>query len=149
MIWTDARSEILRTLWAQGLSGSAIAAEIGGCSRNSIIGRVHRMGLPKRQRLNQPRTEPKPRIHRVQRFREALPQHDRHYVDWLNYRVAASYDRSPPLARSCTLMDLTSDTCRWPLWGDVVSDQYCGAKLLSGSPYCRHHARMAWRRSGQ
>src|ERR1700730_9170410 len=45
MIWTDERVELLKKLWADGLSASQIAAELGGISRNSVIGKVHRIGL--------------------------------------------------------------------------------------------------------
>ena len=43
--WTDERVEMLKKLWTDGLSASQIAAEIGGCSRNAVIGKVHRLGL--------------------------------------------------------------------------------------------------------
>src|SRR5271163_189124 len=45
MTWTDERVELLKKLWADGLSASRIAAELGGVSRNSVIGKVHRLGL--------------------------------------------------------------------------------------------------------
>lgn len=43
--WTDERVEQLRKLWGDGLSASQIATEIGGVSRNAVIGKVHRLGL--------------------------------------------------------------------------------------------------------
>ena len=45
MNWTDDRVELLKKLWNDGLSASQIAAELGGISRNSVIGKVHRLGL--------------------------------------------------------------------------------------------------------
>ena len=45
MNWTDDRVELLKKLWSDGLSASQIAAELGGISRNSVIGKVHRLGL--------------------------------------------------------------------------------------------------------
>ena len=46
MSWTDERVELLKKLWSQGLSASQIAAELGGgVTRNSVIGKVHRLGL--------------------------------------------------------------------------------------------------------
>lgn len=45
--WDDARMAQLRELWASGLSAARIAAEMG-VSKNTVIGRVHRMGLPSR-----------------------------------------------------------------------------------------------------
>ena len=45
MSWTDERVELLKKLWADGLSASQIAAELGGITRNAVIGKVHRLGL--------------------------------------------------------------------------------------------------------
>jgi len=43
--WNDERVEQLKKLWAEGKSASQIAVEIGGISRNAVIGKVHRLGL--------------------------------------------------------------------------------------------------------
>src|SRR5829696_510993 len=43
--WTEERVELLKKLWSDGLSASQIAAEIGGVTRNAVIGKVHRLGL--------------------------------------------------------------------------------------------------------
>src|SRR5690606_38717812 len=45
MTWTDERIEQLKKLWSDGLSASQIAAELGGITRNAVIGKVHRLGL--------------------------------------------------------------------------------------------------------
>src|SRR5476649_1611887 len=45
MSWTDERVALLTKLWADGLSASQIAAELGGITRNAVIGKVHRLGL--------------------------------------------------------------------------------------------------------
>ncbi|MGZ3259711.1 MAG: GcrA family cell cycle regulator, partial [Croceibacterium sp.] len=45
MSWTDERVALLSKLWADGLSASQIAAELGGITRNAVIGKVHRLGL--------------------------------------------------------------------------------------------------------
>src|ERR1700684_2398878 len=43
MSWTDERVELLKKLWSDGLSASQIAAELGGITRNAVIGKVHRL----------------------------------------------------------------------------------------------------------
>lgn len=48
MNWTDERVEKLKKLWSEGLSASQIAAQLGGVSRNAVIGKVHRLALPGR-----------------------------------------------------------------------------------------------------
>ncbi len=45
MSWTDERVERLKKLWNEGLSASQIAADLGGVTRNAVIGKVHRLGL--------------------------------------------------------------------------------------------------------
>ena len=45
MTWTDERVEQLKKLWSDGLSACQIAAELGGITRNAVIGKVHRLGL--------------------------------------------------------------------------------------------------------
>ena len=48
MSWTDERVETLKRMWADGQSASAIAKELGGVTRNAVIGKVHRLGLSNR-----------------------------------------------------------------------------------------------------
>ncbi len=48
MSWTDERVEILKTMWSEGKSASQIAKELGGVTRNAVIGKVHRLGLSNR-----------------------------------------------------------------------------------------------------
>ena len=48
MSWTDDRVETLKRMWGEGQSASAIAKELGGVTRNAVIGKVHRLGLSNR-----------------------------------------------------------------------------------------------------
>ena len=48
MSWTDERIERLRTLWMEGNTASQIADDLGGVSRNAVIGKAHRLGLAAR-----------------------------------------------------------------------------------------------------
>jgi GcrA cell cycle regulator len=48
MNWTDERVEKLKKLWAEGLSASQIAAQLGGVSPQAVVGKVHRLSLPGR-----------------------------------------------------------------------------------------------------
>ena len=65
MSWTDERVELLKKLWADGLSASQIAAELGGITRNAVIGKVHRLGLS--GRAKSPRRPPRARASRAPR----------------------------------------------------------------------------------
>lgn len=48
MSWTDERIERLKELWSKGITASQIADELGGVSRNAVIGKAHRLGLQSR-----------------------------------------------------------------------------------------------------
>jgi GcrA cell cycle regulator len=48
MSWTDERIDRLKSLWTQGMTASQIADELGGVSRNAVIGKAHRLGLQAR-----------------------------------------------------------------------------------------------------
>lgn len=45
MSWTDDRVEVLKNMWGAGKSASEIAEELGGVTRNAVIGKAHRLGL--------------------------------------------------------------------------------------------------------
>ena len=59
MSWTDERIERLKELWSQGVTASQIADELGGVSRNAVIGKAHRLGLQSRPSPVKP-NEPEP-----------------------------------------------------------------------------------------
>jgi GcrA cell cycle regulator len=46
--WTDERIDQLKGMWERGLTASQIADELGGVSRNAVIGKAHRLGLQSR-----------------------------------------------------------------------------------------------------
>jgi len=48
MSWTDERIDMLRKMWEAGQTASQIAEELGGVSRNAVIGKAHRLGLQSR-----------------------------------------------------------------------------------------------------
>ena len=52
MSWTDERVELLKKMWGEGQSASQIAKELGGVTRNAVIGKVHRLGLSNRCRAD-------------------------------------------------------------------------------------------------
>ena len=59
MSWTDERIERLKQLWTNGMTASQIADELGGVSRNAVIGKAHRLGLQSRPSPVKP-NEPAP-----------------------------------------------------------------------------------------
>src|SRR5688500_5111663 len=59
MSWTDERIDRLKSLWSNGMTASQIADELGGVSRNAVIGKAHRLGLQSRPSPVKP-NEPAP-----------------------------------------------------------------------------------------
>src|SRR5712671_1235165 len=136
MSWTDERVELLKKLWADGLSASQIAGELGGITRNAVIGKVHRLGLSGRAKSpssSAPRVR-KPRSHmmRVQRS-----------MSRGNTALALAYEMEQEPEPE--LIELNEDTCRWPI-GDPATSEFffCGGKPLTGLPYCNYHSRVAY-----
>jgi len=60
MSWTDERIDRLKEMWSRGMTASHIADDLGGVSRNAVIGKAHRLGLQSRPSPVKP-NEPAPK----------------------------------------------------------------------------------------
>ena len=152
MTWTDERVELLKKLWSDGLSASRIAGELGGITRNAVIGKVHRLGLAGRAKAPGSST-PRPRKPRSPHaFRTMRPSVRGNTA--LASHAAVVYEIEPepepieniiPIGQRCSLLDLTEGKCRWPI-GDPGQAEFffCGGKAIEGLPYCGYHARVAY-----
>lgn len=164
MNWTDERVERLTKLWAEGLSASQIAAQLGGVSRNAVIGKVHRLNLPGRAKAGgtpttartPKRTNPAPARPTTFTARPASPRPVnrqegaalvREDIDTDTEVVVRtrSSDVVVPIARKLGLTDLTERTCKWPV-GDPLKDDFhfCGNESPDSSPYCTYHQKLAY-----
>ncbi|MDA7423713.1 GcrA family cell cycle regulator [Thalassococcus lentus] len=81
MSWTDERVELLKKMWSEGQSASQIAKELGGVTRNAVIGKVHRLGLSNRaggggssKADAKPKAEAKPKAKAQPKQPAAAPQ---------------------------------------------------------------------------
>lgn len=149
MGWTDERVELLKKLWADGLSASQIAAELGGVTRNAVIGKVHRLGLSGRAK------SPSSGIARPRKPRSHMMRVSRPMSRGSN-ALAHSYETEPdpepelidniiPLGQRRTLLELNEKTCRWPIGDPATPDFFfCGGNPLDGLPYCHYHSRVAY-----
>jgi GcrA cell cycle regulator len=154
MSWTDERVELLKKLWSDGLSASQIAAELGGITRNAVIGKVHRLGLSGRAK-SPSSTAPRQRKARAHphMMRVARPamRGNTALAQAFDYEVEAEpelVDNVIPLGQRRNILELTEDTCRWPI-GDPSSADFffCGGQTSTG-PYCGHHSRVAYQPAG-
>jgi GcrA cell cycle regulator len=151
MSWTDERVERLKKLWADGLSASQIAAELGGITRNAVIGKVHRLGLSARAKSpSSPAPRPrKPRsaahVLRVPRSSIRGNTAFAHAFELEPEAEPEPIDNVIPLGQRRSLLELTEDTCRWPIGDPGSSDFYfCGGPAMTSLPYCAYHSRIAY-----
>jgi len=148
MGWTDERVNTLRTLWAEGLSASQIAKQLGGgVTRNAVIGKVHRLGLagcatPSRPakrpvRLARPRPAATGVMPALPRPRLATAAPVLHIVPPLE--PVRQEDGS-----TVSVLTLNDRVCKWPI-GDPADPgfAFCGRGACAG-PYCQDHARLAY-----
>lgn len=143
--WTEADVELLTQLWGEGFSASEIAARMGGRTRNSIIGKIDRMGLPTRANRVQPSRPRGPR-----------PVYERKTTTKRKFRVI--HNDAPIIAKSrlwdpldstnpVTLIDRKRKQCVWPLDlpHEVGMSLVCGEPIWGECVYCKSHSKVAYR----
>jgi GcrA cell cycle regulator len=153
MNWSDDRVELLRKLWGEGLSASRIAVELGGISRNSVIGKVHRLGLSGRAKnpsSGLPRQRKPRAASNVARVGQSGIRGNTALAPLHAYEMDLDVEAAPieniiPLGQRCSILELTDSKCRWPI-GDPSSAEFffCGGKTAESLPYCGYHSRIAY-----
>jgi GcrA cell cycle regulator len=151
MTWNDERVDVLKKLWADGLSASQIAGRLGGVTRNAVIGKVHRLGLSGRATTSRLKTRPRVRVPANRRImKQRLPGGVANsplrslYLSDEPY-VPPAEELVIPLAERKYIQTLTESCCRWPI-GDPQQPEFhfCGKAKIPGLPYCEVHARRAF-----
>ena len=122
-VWNDDRLNKLKELWAEGLSISQIGEALG-VSRNSIAGKAHRMGLPKRP---SPISKPKADKNKTESFVE---------------------EQGLPLRLELRKLIWSRNKCCWPT-GDPKKNGFlfCSDTVVPGKPYCLTHCQEAYTNS--
>ena len=154
MSWTEERVEVLKKLWAEGHSASQIAKQLGGVTRNAVIGKVHRLGLsgratPSRPVKRPPRlARPKPRTMPETIAAEAKPEATVEDAPLRSSEKSALVSALAPApvadGEAATILTIRDSMCKWPI-GDPADPQFafCGRRSASG-PYCAEHAKVAF-----
>jgi GcrA cell cycle regulator len=159
--WNDINTEKAKRGWAEGKSASQIGAEIG-CTRNAVIGRIHRLGLASRAAN-----------HRIQTAKTVRARRRKHTLQSVNSRrqqsgaeLYASYeayeadraskleeyealkalpDVDVPIAERRGVKELLDKQCRWPIGDPQHKDfHYCNGTQVPGLPYCAQHCSRAF-----
>lgn len=153
--WTEARMVVLRSL-AGTMSGGELAKRLGA-TRNMIIGKMRRLGLVGRAPAVMSTSK---RLHRRKTpFRK--PEAADEMPDAPHPWRPTPKEVTPPreaaeaslpasgMGLGIDIMELTNDTCRWPLWADrgpIERHIYCGDPVDQSKkecPYCPVHRKMA------
>ena len=121
--WSEPRTAFLRKSWAEGLSASQIAKQLGGTTRNAVIGNVHRLGLSGRATPSRP-------VKRPVRIR----------------RPPTQPGDLKPIDSKLGVMGLTNFTCRYPIGDPTDADfSFCGRTCNNiENPYCVQHQKLAY-----
>lgn len=150
MAWTDERVETLKKLWAEGLSASMISSRLGGTTRNSVISKVHRLGLSGRattKRLAQSRggTKGAARV-RAQQKAKAAAARPPSALQTVFASAPEPFKPRPtlevPIGQRKVLDDLNPGDCRFP-YGDGPFT-FCARPKADGLPYCADHAQICF-----
>ena len=143
MAWTEERVEILKKLWAEGLSAAQIANKIGGVTRNAVIGKVHRLGLSGRATPAKPQRgcTPTPERKEVENGAAAPREEVKSVIPEPEFIAPLVLDTGD----AATVATIQKNMCKWPI-GDPARDDFhfCGQSTLSGKSYCAYHAHMAF-----
>ena len=121
-IWNELKLKELEDLWKQGHPISKIG-EILGVSRNSVAGKAHRMGLPKR---SSPISSEK----------------KQHLSNTKENEIA---DETIPLKIKLRGVQWSRTKCCWPEGDPKQNDfKFCGQDIFPGRPYCDKHSLLAY-----
>ncbi len=170
MAWTDEMVEQLKKMWQEGLTTGEIGKRLN-VSKNSIVGKVHRLGLsgrpsPIKKKEDEPQA-PKNVEKKAAQPQPAEPRAPKETVKETTAPVRARHveketeSKTAPLPTTKTekaqkniynlsLTDLDNHTCRWPL-GDPKDENFhfCGKKVRVGQTYCDEHAAVAYVKPGK
>jgi len=141
--WTTERIELLKSCFDAGLSCREIADRIG-VSRNAVIGKISRLNLKRDKAAGPARKDPRdPRRRGGLRLRRVI-------LKSVTVDEAVQPEMPVHNGHTCSLFELSAQTCRWPLSTPGAADFcFCGNPPIEGLPYCAGHSRLAYRVGAQ
>lgn len=138
MIWTEARTRQLQDLWETDMSARDIAKEMGGITKNSVIGKAHRLGLSMKDKKSKPveKSKAKPRKPVVRKLNP----------NWVERTslVPASIPAPQGPQGGLPIGSLKTSSCRaitgvLALPNGDSEPAYCGADKATDKNWCAHH----------
>mgnify|MGYP001549019690 CR=1 FL=1 len=140
--WTNDRVEQLKAFWDEDLTGGAIAEKLGGgISRNSVLGKAHKLNLPPRRGSARKEEPPRKRANNplgARADRKKFASDIAELRKLKNEPVPLTDESGARL----TILTAKADQCRW-IAGDAAQGEICGHGVKPGASCCPHHAARA------
>lgn len=145
MAWTEEMIDSLKQMWKEGLTTTEIAKRLG-VSKNSIVGKVHRLNLKARPSPIKKKEEVvvAPEV-TVAKEEETVKQVAKPIKKINISPINVSNEKVKKENSYLKLTELDNHTCRWPI-GDPRDDNFCfcGKAVRSGQTYCEEHSAIAY-----
>lgn len=163
MSWTEERVTTLKKLWLEGFSASQVARQLGGVTRASVIGKVHRLGISTRGTASKPARRPIAKAEKPAKADKpviaapSIPSaaqlgptgqklHRAMVAEALKAKPVTETKaaRREPMTAEATLFTLGAHSCRWPIGNPGAEGfGFCGRPKARRS-YCEVHAARAF-----
>lgn len=150
MIWTDEAVEELKRMWDRGMTTGQIAKALN-VTKNSIIGKVHRLCLTARP---SPIKKVPAKKAPAAKKENSKPVKESRKTSVTSLTKKEEKNTTEPVSfveeTNIPLVKLDNHTCRWPL-GDPRDDDFCfcGKKVKTGQTYCEEHSAVAYVKAGR
>ena len=142
MSWTEERVAKLKELWGKGKTASQIAEIIGGISRNSVIGKAHRLNLSAKIKTRTATSN--------QNFENSIQESNQikrgRKSKFKSLIIEKDFEPENPKQ----LEELDENSCKWPI-GHPNEDSFyfCGRSSLKDFSYCKLHLLYAYQPKGK
>ena len=143
MSWTEERVAKLKELWGKGKTASQIAEIIGGISRNSVIGKAHRLNLSakiKTRTATSNQNFENSIEHKITRNKKGRKSKFKSLI------IEKDFEPENPKQ----LEELDENSCKWPIGHpNEKSFYFCGRSSLKDFSYCKLHLLYAYQPKGK
>jgi GcrA cell cycle regulator len=152
MVWTDEAVEELKKMWDKGMTTGQIAKALN-VTKNSIIGKVHRLCLTARPSpIKKSSDKPEKKATAPKLAKDVKKETTKSVSKKETSVVAEAEKKVAPVIEETNipLVKLDNHTCRWPM-GDPRDEDFCfcGKRIKTGQTYCEEHAAVAYVKTGK
>ena len=141
-LWNDERIALLKQLWTERETASAIGKKLGGISRSAVLGKIFRL------RLSGDKAPAKTATPKADDQKPRPAARKNGPVRRRSGPAQGGTAKSPRTSAHKSLLDLTNTCCRWPHGRPGAKNFFfCGAPgadVEDGIPYCASHMQRAY-----